>query len=361
MALERRPAHYGQDYPAIIMSFTYLQKIPTAAEITQQMPMSAKLTQVKASRDKDILNILKGHDDRLLLIIGPCSADDEDALCEYVNRLSGLQDKVKDRLILIPRIYTNKPRTTGVGYKGMLTQPKASEGPNIAQGIKAIRRMHVRVLNESGLTAADEMLYPGNYPYLEDILSYVTIGARSVENQEHRLTVSGLDIPVGLKNPTSGDLNVLLNSVQAAQIEHTFIYNGWEVKTQGNRLAHCILRGAIDHHGQSIPNYHYEDLIQFTRLYLKRSLVNPAIIVDTNHANSDKNFQEQPRIAEEVIRSLTKSKDLKKIVKGLMVESYLKEGRQEPGGKVYGQSITDPCLGWLDTKELILKLADKNK
>jgi 3-deoxy-7-phosphoheptulonate synthase len=343
------------------MSFKYLQKIPTASAIAQSMPLSAKLIKAKAARDKDIVHVLKGADARMLLIIGPCSADDEEALCEYVGRLAKLQDKVKDSLILIPRIYTNKPRTTGEGYKGMLTQPKPGEGPNIAQGIKAIRRMHVRVLNETGLTAADEMLYPGNYPYLEDILSYVTIGARSVENQEHRLTVSGLDIPVGMKNPTSGDLNVLLNSVQAAQIQHTFIYNGWEVKTPGNRLTHCILRGAINHHGQSIPNYHYEDLIQFTQLYLKRNLVNPALIVDTNHANSNKNFREQPRIAEEVMHSRSKSSDLKKMVKGLMIESYLTEGRQEPGGKTFGQSITDPCLGWDDTKELILKLADKIK
>jgi 3-deoxy-7-phosphoheptulonate synthase len=343
------------------MSFKYLQKIPTPEAIKQQMPLSAKLVKVKANRDKDILNVLKGNDRRMLLIIGPCSADDEEALCEYVGRLAKLQDKVRDSLILIPRIYTNKPRTTGEGYKGMLTHPKAGEGPNIAQGIKAIRRMHVRVLNETGLTAADEMLYPGNYPYLEDILSYVTIGARSVENQEHRLTVSGLDIPVGMKNPTSGDLNVLLNSVQAAQIQHTFIYNGWEVKTPGNRLTHCILRGAIDHHGQSIPNYHYEDLIQFTQLYLKRNLANPALIVDTNHANSNKNFREQSRIAQEVMHSRSKSVELKEIIKGLMVESYLKEGRQEPGGRAFGQSITDPCLGWDETRELILKLADRSK
>ncbi|MDO8488711.1 MAG: 3-deoxy-7-phosphoheptulonate synthase [Candidatus Omnitrophota bacterium] len=343
------------------MGFTYLQKIPTPAQIVQEMPISEKLKKIKADRDRDIVNVLKGKDSRLLLIIGPCSADDEGALCEYVLRLSRLQDKVKDRLVLIPRIYTNKPRTTGQGYKGMLHQPKASEGPNISQGIIAIRRMHLRVLAESGLTAADEMLYPGNYPYLEDILSYVTIGARSVENQEHRLTVSGLDIPAGMKNPTSGDLNVLLNSVQAAQHQHVFIYNGWEVKTKGNPLAHCILRGAINNHGQSIPNYHYEDLINFAQLYLKRNLVNPAIIVDTNHANSDKKFREQSRIAEEVMNSLNKSKDLKKMVKGLMVESYLEEGSQDVTGKVYGQSITDPCLGWTDTKELILILAGKNK
>ncbi len=342
------------------MSFTYLQKIPTPLQISAMMPMPDKLKAIKAKRDEDILKVLKGKDSRLLLIIGPCSADNEDALSEYVARLSVVQNKVKEKLILIPRIYTNKPRTTGLGYKGMLHQPKATGDPDISKGIKAIRRMHLRVLSESGLTAADEMLYPGNYPYLEDILSYVTIGARSVENQEHRLTVSGLDIPVGMKNPTSGDLNVLLNSAQAAQIPHTFIYNGWEVKTKGNAYAHCILRGAINHYGQSIPNYHYEDLINFAQAYQKRNLANPAIIVDTNHANSDKNFREQPRIAEEVIHSLAKSKDLKKMVKGLMVESYLVEGSQNISGKVFGQSITDPCLGWPDTKELILRLADKH-
>jgi 3-deoxy-7-phosphoheptulonate synthase len=340
------------------MSFTYLQKIPTPAEILKFMPMPAKLAKLKADRDKHILSVIKGEDSRLLLIIGPCSADDEGALSEYVSRLARLQHKVKDRLILIPRIYTNKPRTTGKGYKGMLHQPKASGDPDISQGILAIRRMHLRVLSESGLTAADEMLYPGNYPYLEDVLSYVTIGARSVENQEHRLTVSGLDIPVGMKNPTSGDLNVLLNSVEAAQIEHTFIYNGWEVKTNGNPLVHCILRGAINRHGQNIPNYHYEDLMHFVQLYLKRNLTNPALIVDTNHANSDKDFTQQPRIAEEVMGSITKSKDLKRMIKGLMVESYLEEGSQKVGGKVFGQSITDPCLGWADTKKLVLRLAE---
>ncbi|MFA5093305.1 MAG: 3-deoxy-7-phosphoheptulonate synthase [Candidatus Omnitrophota bacterium] len=340
------------------MSFKYIQKIPTPREIVEEMPLSEKLKKLKADRDKNIINVLKGNDSRFILIIGPCSADDEDALCEYVSRLSQVQDKVKDKLILIPRIYTNKPRTTGQGYKGMLHQPKAAEGPNISQGIIAIRRMHLRVLAESGLTAADEMLYPGNYPYLEDILSYVTIGARSVENQEHRLTVSGLDIPVGMKNPTSGDLNVLLNSVQAAQIQHTFIYNGWEVKTDGNPLAHCILRGAINHHGQSIPNYHYEDLISFVQLYLKRNLTNPALIVDVNHANSNKDFTQQPCIAEEVMRSVKRSKDLKKVIKGIMIESYLEEGAQEVAGKIFGKSITDACLGWLDTEKLIFTLAD---
>lgn len=341
------------------MSFAYLQKIPAYDLIAREMPVSAELKKIKASRDKEIIRVLKGQSRRFILIVGPCSADDEDALCEYTSRLGSLQSRVKDKLILIPRIYTNKPRTTGQGYKGMLHQPKASEGPNIAEGIIAIRRMHLRSLAESGLTAADEMLYPGNYPYLEDILSYVTIGARSVENQEHRLTVSGLDIPAGMKNPTSGDLNVLLNSVQAAQAPHTFIYNGWEVKTEGNRLSHCILRGAINQHGQNIPNYHYEDLINFTQLYLKRGLANPAVIVDTNHANSNKDFRQQPRIAEEVMRSLNRSKDLKKAVKGLMVESYLEEGSQDVAGEVFGRSITDSCLGWPDTKKLILKLADQ--
>jgi len=343
------------------MSFKYIQKIPTPGQVVQEMPLSEKLKKVKAVRDKSIMSVLKGNDGRLILIIGPCSADNENALCEYVSRLSRVQDKVKDRLVLIPRIYTNKPRTIGQGYKGMLHQPKAAKSPNISQGIIAIRRMHLRALAESGLTAADEMLYPGNYPYLEDILSYVTIGARSVENQEHRLTVSGLDIPVGMKNPTSGDLNVLLNSVQAAQIQHTFIYNGWEVKTGGNPLAHCILRGAIDHHGQSIPNYHYEDLIGFAQLYLKRNLTNPALIVDVNHANSNKDFTQQPRIAQEVMRSVNRSKDLKKIIKGIMIESYLEGGSQEEVGKVFGKSITDACLGWNDTKKLILTLADQCK
>jgi len=252
------------------MSFKYLQKIPTPTQITQQMPISLKLKALKASRDAEIIAVLKGESSRFILIIGPCSADNEDALSEYVGRLALIQDKVKDKLILIPRIYTNKPRTTGAGYKGMLHSPKASGDPDISKGIIAIRRMHLRVLSESGLTAADEMLYPGNYPYLEDVLSYVTIGARSVENQEHRLTVSGLDIPVGMKNPTSGDLNVVLNSAQAAQIPHTFIYNGWEVKTEGNPYVHCILRGAINQNGQNIPNYHYEDLINFALAYQKR-------------------------------------------------------------------------------------------
>jgi len=339
------------------MSFTYLQKIPTVKEVFQEMPLPLALKKVKARRDKDILDVLCGRSDKFLLIIGPCSADNQAALLEYVRRLAKVQAEVKDKLILIPRIYTNKPRTTGAGYKGMMHQPKRSQDPNISKGIKAIRCMHIKALEQSGLSAADEMLYPGNYPYLEDILSYVTIGARSVENQEHRLTVSGLDIPVGLKNPTSGDFNVLLNSAQAAQMSHTFIYNGWEVKTKGNPFSHCILRGAMNHHGQCIPNYHYEDLTRFAEMYLKRNLANPAVIVDTNHANSDKNFRQQPRIADELINSVNISKLLKGMVKGLMVESYLVEGNQDVSGKVFGQSVTDSCLGWTDTKKLILRLA----
>lgn len=341
------------------MSFQYLQRIPTPESVAREMPVPSGLKQLKQQRDKQILELLTGKSEKLLLIIGPCSADDEDALLEYSVRLAAVQEEVKDRLVLIPRIYTNKPRTTGQGYKGMMHQPKRCEGPNIAKGIRAIRRMHVRVLEESGLTAADEMLYPGNYPYLEDILSYVTIGARSVENQEHRLTVSGLDIPVGMKNPTSGDLNVLLNSVQAAQAPHTFIYNGWEVKTKGNPFSHSILRGAVNHFGQNIPNYHYEDLLGFAESYLKRALAHPAIIVDTNHANSGKNFRLQPRIVKEVMRSIYSSKTLKKMFKGFMVESYLVEGAQELSGKVFGQSVTDPCLGWEESRKLILELAEE--
>jgi len=340
------------------MSFEYIQKIPSAAEILEQMPLSGDLKKIKKQRDKDIAGIFTGASKKFAVIIGPCSADDEDAVCEYVSRLAKLQSKVNDKLILIPRVYTNKPRTTGEGYKGMMHQPNPKEAPNIVEGIKALRKMHLRILRESGLTAADEMLYPSNYPYLEDILSYVAIGARSVENQQHRLTVSGLDIPVGMKNPTSGDLTVMLNSVQAAQASHTFIYRGWEVKTSGNPYSHCIMRGAVNNHGQSIPNYHYEDLMFLADMYFKRGLKNPGIIVDTNHSNSGKKFQDQPRIALEVMENLKKSKLLKGIVKGLMIESYLAEGAQDIRGKVYGQSITDPCLGWEASKRLVLELAE---
>jgi len=341
------------------VSFKYLRKIPTPDTIISEMPLEPALKKIKELRDKELISIFKGKSRKFLVIIGPCSADDEAAVCEYVLRLAKLQTEVSDKIILVPRVYTNKPRTTGQGYKGMLHQPDPMEEPNIAEGVRALRRLHLRIIRESGLTAADEMLYPGNYPYLEDLLSYVAIGARSVENQEHRLTVSGLDIPVGMKNPTSGDLTVMLNSVQAAQLPHIFIYNGWEAKTTGNPYVHCILRGAINHYGRNIPNYHYEDLMRLAEMYLARELSNPSIIVDTNHANSNKVYQEQPRIALEVLDSIKKSPVLKNIVKGLLIESYIVEGSQDVSGKTFGQSITDPCLGWEDSRKLILQLADE--
>jgi 3-deoxy-7-phosphoheptulonate synthase len=340
------------------MGFEFLRKIPTPAEILQEMPLDVALKKIKSQRDKDIRAVFEGTSDKFLIIIGPCSADDEDAVCEYVARLAKLQKQVAEKIILLPRIYTNKPRTTGEGYKGMVHQPKAKEEPNIVEGLKAIRKLHLRSLRESHLPAADEMLYPSNYPYLEDVLSYVAIGARSVENQQHRLTVSGLDIPIGMKNPTSGDLNVMLNSIQAAQLPHAFIYIGWEVRTSGNKLAHAVLRGAFNQYGQAIANYHFEDLIRCAELYQKRKLANPTIIVDTNHSNSNKQFQEQPRIAMEVLHSAKNSSPLRKMVKGLMIESYLVEGAQEVTGTVRGKSITDPCLGWDTTEKLILDIAE---
>lgn len=341
------------------MSFEYLRKIPTPLEIIGEMPLNSKVKNIKKALDEKIMSVFKEKSNKFLLIIGPCSADNEDAVYEYISRLAKLQEKVKERLILIPRVYTNKPRTTGEGYKGMAHQPDPTENPDMVEGIRKIRRMHLRILNETNLPIADEMLYPGNYPYLEDILSYVAIGARSVENQEHRLTVSGLDIPCGMKNPTSGNLTIMLNSVQAAQTSHVFIYNGYEARTSGNELSHCILRGAVNQYGQSIPNYHYEDLMKLAEMYLKRNLVNPAIIVDISHSNSDKKFSEEPRIAMEVINSIKNSDVLKRMVKGLMIESYLVEGSQDITGKVFGKSITDPCLGWEDSEKLILKIAEK--
>jgi 3-deoxy-7-phosphoheptulonate synthase len=340
------------------MSFEYLRMIPSVNEILHEMPLSKELKKIKQARDKCIIDVFRGESSRFLVIIGPCSADNEDAVCEYAARLAKLQDEVTDKLLLIPRVYTNKPRTTGEGYKGMMHQPDPREKPNIVGGLKALRKMHIRLLKESGLTAADEMLYPDNYPYLEDLLSYVAVGARSVENQQHRLTISGLDIPSGMKNPTSGDLTVMLNSVQAAQSPHSFIYRGWEVKTSGNPYVHCIVRGAMNQYGQYIPNYHYEDMMRLVEMYHKRALKNPAVIIDTNHANSGKRFEEQPRIAQEVIRSIRNSRSLKSIVKGLMIESYLEEGSQDVAGKVFGKSITDPCLGWEDSKKLVLHLAE---
>ena len=340
------------------MSFKYKQKMPTVEEILEIMPISEELKAVKAGRDREIESVFRGESSKFLLIIGPCSAHEEDAVCDYTARLARVQDEVKDKIILIPRIYTNKPRTTGEGYKGMMHQPDHQKEPNLVEGLQAIRRMHIRVLKESHLSAADEMLYPGNYPYLEDVLSYSAIGARSVENQQHRLTVSGLDTPAGMKNPTSGDLEVMMNSIQAAQKSHVFIYNRYEVKTSGNPLAHAILRGAVNQFGQAIPNYHYEDLMKTAELYRKRGLDNPGIIVDTNHANSNKRYEEQPRIAMEILRSMKLNGELESMVKGLMIESYIKEGAQKADGNEYGQSITDPCLGWDASEKLIKNIAD---
>ncbi len=341
------------------MSFEYIREIPRPAKVIEDLPLTEELKRIKEERDQAIKAVLEGRSDKFLVIIGPCSAHDEDAVCEYVNRLARVQEEVKDSLILIPRIYTNKPRTTGIGYKGMAHQPDPLKEPNIVEGIYAIRRMHIRALSESHLTAADEMLYPGNYPYLEDILSYVAVGARSVENQQHRLTVSGLDVPSGMKNPTSGDLTVMLNSVKAAQAPHVFSYNGYEVRTSGNPYAHCILRGAVNQYGQNIPNYHYEDLIMLSELYLEKGYQNPAIIVDTNHANSNKKYLEQPRIAREVLESRRYSETICRLVKGLMIESYLEDGAQKPEEGVFGKSITDPCLGWEKSERLLKEIAEK--
>lgn len=339
------------------MSYKYINKLPTPEEIKQALPLSKELVAHKAQRDAEIRKIFEGKDNRFLVIIGPCSADNEKAVLEYTSRLSKVQDEVKDKILLIPRVYTNKPRTTGEGYKGIMHQPDLSEDPNISKGIRAVRQLHIKVIEESGLTPADEMLYPNNYPYMEDLLSYVAIGARSVENQQHRLTVSGADVPVGMKNPTSGDLIVNINSIKAAQLPHTFIYNGHEVETTGNPLAHAMLRGAVNQHGRNIPNYHYEDLLYFSKIYLESKLANPSLIVDTNHANSMKKYDQQPRIADEVIRSMRYSDDIRKLVKGFLIESYLLDGRQDEPIE-YGKSITDSCLGWEKSQNLIYKIAD---
>ena len=321
--------------------------------------MSEEMKKIKEQRDRLIQDVITGDSDKFLVIVGPCSADNEDSVCEYTNRLAKVQEKVADRLVLVPRIYTNKPRTTGEGYKGMLHQPDPEAQPDVMAGILAIRNMHMRSMEETGLTSADEMLYPDNWHYLSDLLSYVAIGARSVENQEHRLMVSGLDIPAGMKNPTSGDFSVMLNSVVAAQGGHDFISRGWEVKTEGNPLTHTILRGAVNKHGNTIPNYHYEDLQLLLEMYEKRDLKNPAVIIDANHSNSGKKYEQQIRIVKEVLHSRLVSPDIQKLVKGVMIESYLVEGSQKIGpDHVYGKSITDPCLGWEDTEKLLYTIAE---
>ncbi|MGN1167580.1 MAG: 3-deoxy-7-phosphoheptulonate synthase [Lachnospiraceae bacterium] len=340
------------------MSFTFLKHLPTPQEIKEQYPLSEEIIQLKAKRDREISDVLTGKDDRFLVIIGPCSADNEEAVCDYVNRLAPIQEEVKDRLIIIPRIYTNKPRTTGEGYKGIASQPDPEKAPDMVEGLIAVRKMHIRAITESGLTAADEMLYPENWGYVEDLLSYVAIGARSVEDQQHRLTVSGFDVASGMKNPTSGDFSVMLNSVYAAQHPHHFVYRGYEVETSGNPYAHVVLRGAVSKHGNTTTNYHYEDLIRLHEMYEKMDLKNPAAVIDTNHSNSGKQFKEQIRIAKEVMHNRELSQEIHTLVKGLMIESYIEEGAQKIGEHVYGKSITDPCLGWEDSKRLIYDIAD---
>lgn len=345
------------------MSFEFVKKLPTPAEVKEMYPVTERVAKIKEERDAEIKKVFTGESDKFLVIIGPCSADNEEAVCDYIGRLAKVQDKVGDRLILIPRIYTNKPRTTGEGYKGMLHQPDPEKKPDLLAGLIAIRKLHIRAIEESGLTAADEMLYPENWRYFSDILSYVAIGARSVEDQQHRLTVSGMDVPAGMKNPTSGDLTVMLNSVVAAQSGHTFIYRGWEVKTTGNAFAHTILRGAVNKHGNTIPNYHYEDLNLLLKMYDERNLKYPATIVDANHSNSGKQYAEQIRIVKEVLHSRNVNARIKELVKGVMIESYIEPGSQKigQGTHVYGKSITDPCLGWEDSEKLIYTIYDKCK
>lgn len=343
------------------MSIKINHELPIPEVLKNEYPLSNEQKSIKQQRDEEIRRIFTGESDKFVVLVGPCSADNEDTVCEYVNRLKKVSDKVSDKLMIIPRVYTNKPRTTGDGYKGMLHQPDPDKAPDLLAGIIAIRKLHIRVMEETGLTSADEMLYPENRSYLDDVLSYEAVGARSVENQQHRLTASGMDIPVGMKNPTSGDLSVMLNSVTAAQHPHRFIYRGCDVRTSGNELAHTILRGGVDKYGKNIPNYHYEDLARLAEMYAKRELKNPAVVVDVNHSNSGKQFKEQIRIVSEVMHSRNYNPELKRLVKGVMIESYLVEGRQDISeNHVYGQSITDPCLGWEDTEKLIYSIAERN-
>ena len=335
------------------MGFSFLNQLPTTEEVKKQYPLSKELRERKAKRDAEIKSIFRGESKKFLLVIGPCSADHEDPVLEYCQRLKEVAKDVEDRIFIVPRIYTNKPRTTGEGYKGMLHQPDPEKRSNLTEGILAIRRMHIRVLEECGFSTADEMLYPDNHNYLDDVLSYVAVGARSVENQQHRMVASGVDIPVGMKNPTSGDLGVMLNSIYAGQHGHNFIYRGWEVETAGNPYTHAIMRGSQSKHGQMIPNYHYEDLKLLHSLYEKKELVNPVVVVDTNHCNSGKKYKEQLRIAQEIMHFRKYSEELAYFVKGLMVESYLEEGSAKVEEHILGKSITDPCIGWEDTLRLI--------
>lgn len=343
------------------MNMTFKRKLPVPQQIKTHYPLTEEMANIKAERDEELRRIFTGESDKFILVIGPCSADSREPVLDYISRLRTVQDEVKDKIVIVPRIYTNKPRTTGDGYKGMLHQPDPDETPDMLKGIVAIRDLHMAALRDYGFSCADEMLYPDNHRYLSDLLSYVAVGARSVENQQHRLTASGLDIPVGMKNPTSGDLSIMMNSITAAQHAHTFIYRGWEVSSDGNPYAHAILRGYTDFAGKSVSNYHYEDLVKLYELYGKTSLVNPAVIVDTNHANSGKQCLEQVRIAKDVVYSCNHNKDIRSMVKGLMIESYIEDGAQKIGEHIYGKSITDPCLGWEKSRKLIYKIADTLK
>lgn len=340
------------------MAINKVKEAISPEEIMEKIPLSEECKKLREQRDREIKRVFSGESEKFLVIIGPCSADNEDAVCDYISRLVPLQEKLDDKLIIIPRIYTNKPRTTGLGYKGMVHQPDPEKEPDLLAGLIAIRKMHIRAIEETHLFPADEMLYPENWPYLSDLLSYVAIGARSVENQQHRLTVSGIEIPCGMKNPTSGDYSVMLNSCIAAQSSHTFLYRGWEVKTDGNPYCHTILRGAVNKHGNSIPNYHYEDLSLLYERYQALDLQNPATIIDANHSNSNKDYTQQPRIVEDILHSRKQSEDIKKLVKGVMVESYIEPGNQKVGEHVYGKSITDACLGWDQTERLLYRIAD---
>src|SRR5574344_50062 len=341
------------------MNMNFKRKLLVPMEIKEMYPISEEGALAKKRNDEELLKIFTGKSDRLLLVIGPCSADREDSVIDYISRLRSVQEKVGDKILIVPRIYTNKPRTTGEGYKGMLHQPDPQAHSDMLKGLISIRKLHMRALNETGFSCADEMLYPENHRFLSDLLSYVAVGARSVEDQQHRLTASGLDIPVGMKNPTGGNLSVMMNAMKAAQTPHTFIYRNWEVESAGNPLAHAILRGYVDSHGITHPNYHYEDLVELFDLYAASDLVNPAVIVDTNHCNSGKKFIEQIRIAKEVLHSTRHSADVRRLVKGLMIESYIEDGCQKVSEGVYGKSITDPCLGWEKTERLIFDLADQ--
>ena len=341
------------------MQMNFHRKLPIPKDVKSEFPLTERMIQVKEERDAAIKAVFDGQSDKFLLIIGPCSADHREPVLEYLSRLRRIQEQVADKIIMIPRIYTNKPRTTGQGYKGMLHQPNPEAKPDMYNGIVAIRELHMSALRDYDFSCADEMLYPENYRYLSDLLSYVAVGARSVENQQHRLTASGIEVPVGMKNPTSGDLSVMMNSIVAAQDSHTFIYRGWEVTSEGNPYAHAILRGYLDFSGRSTSNYHYEDLLRVEELYEKSNLVNPSIIVDTNHNNSGKKYLEQIRISKDIVHSRNQNSDNKRLVKGLMIESYLEDGAQSVGDHVFGKSITDPCLGWEKTEQLIFDIAEK--